>query len=162
MVGIYKIENTKSGKIYIGCSSCIDRRFKQHVKCLKGNYHRNKHLQQSFNKDGIKSFIFSIIEECSIDNLLELETYYILKFNSFKRDIGYNILIDSSHSRLGVKHSDETKNKISLIQKGKKLSEERKKQVVKNLINWTMFTDEQKESMRNKKKIFSETIKQKN
>jgi len=160
MIGIYKIANTENGKIYIGSSTCISRRFKQHIKCLKGGYHRNKYLQQSFNKHGIGCFKFTILEECNLENLLELETNYILKFNSFKREIGYNILIDASHSRLGVKHSLETKNKISLIQKGKKLSLDHKKIVVKNLINWSIFTDEQKESMREKKRIFSEQDKQ--
>lgn len=35
--GIYKIENTINGKIYIGCSKDIEKRFKQHRLKSKNN-----------------------------------------------------------------------------------------------------------------------------
>lgn len=144
MIGIYKITNTITGKIYIGSSINVEYRIKQHFKCLRGNYHRNNHLQFSFNKYGENAFIWEVVCQCNKDYLLENETNYILKYKAFDRNVGYNILINAEHSRLGVKHSQETKNKISEKQKGKKLTKEHSDKIVKNLINGSSFSDELK------------------
>lgn len=97
MIGIYKITNTITGKIYIGSSINVDYRIKQHFKCLRGNYHRNIHLQLSFNKYNESSFVWDLICECDKNELLKKETEYILKYKSFDRKIGYNILINAEH-----------------------------------------------------------------
>ena len=156
MIGIYKITNTKTGKIYIGSSINVDYRIKQHFKCLRGNYHRNSHLQLSFNKYKEISFVWNLICECDKNELLKKETEYILKYKSFDRKIGYNILINAEHSRLGVKHSQETKNKISEKQKGKKITKEHSDKIVKNLINGSSFSAEQKFNSKIKKSKFKE------
>jgi group I intron endonuclease len=156
MIGIYKITNTTTGKIYIGSSINVDYRIKQHFKCLRGNYHRNSHLQLSFNKHKEISFVWDLICECDKNELLKKETEYILKYKSFDRKIGYNILINAEHSRLGVKHSQETKNKISENKKGIKLNEIHKEKVLKNLINGSSFTAEQKINSKIKKSKFKE------
>lgn len=39
MIGIYKIENTKNHKVYIGQSIDIEHRFNQHKNYLKNNKH---------------------------------------------------------------------------------------------------------------------------
>ena len=43
--GVYTIQNTISGKKYIGSARLIRRRFSQHRTALRGKYHQNKHLQ---------------------------------------------------------------------------------------------------------------------
>ena len=50
MIGIYKIENKVNGKVYIGQSVNIKKRWKQHKYELNSNNHVNKHLQASWNK----------------------------------------------------------------------------------------------------------------
>ena len=147
MIGIYKITNSITGKIYIGSSIDIDLRIKNHFKCLRGNYHRNNHLQLSFNKYSEINFVWEVICECEKDELLKKETEYILKYKSFDRKVGYNILINAEHSRLGIKHSQETKNKISEKQKGKKITKEHSDKIVKNLINGSSFSDELKKRL---------------
>ena len=156
MIGIYKIKNIVTGKIYIGSSINIEYRIKQHFKCLKGNYHKNNHLQLSFNKHKEESFIWELILECNKNELLKKETELILSNKSYDRNIGYNILINAEHSRLGVKHTEETKSKISVTQKGKKISKEHSEKVKKNLINGSYFTQEQKEICKIKKSKFKE------
>ena len=84
MTGIYKIINTQSGKFYIGSSYNILRRFSQHINDLKNNTHSNNHLQLSFNKYGIQSFSFSILEECDSRILLEREQYYLDNIDNWK------------------------------------------------------------------------------
>ena len=59
--GIYKIENKKTKKIYIGSTTQgFRKRFKSHIKNLKNDRHPNQKLQRSFNKERqISNFEFS-------------------------------------------------------------------------------------------------------
>lgn len=75
---IYKIENLVNGKVYIGQTrKRFKRRKGSHVAKLKGNYHINDHLQNSWNKYGKENFKFSIIERCLTRNLDDREIYWI-------------------------------------------------------------------------------------
>lgn len=86
--GIYHITNNISGKKYIGSSQDIFFRFKKHTYALKTKKHHNKHLQYSITKHGITNFTFGIIEECSIDQLLIREQYYL---DTLPKELLYNI-----------------------------------------------------------------------
>lgn len=88
-VGIYKIQNMLNGKIYVGQSVDIEKRWSTHRAELKNNYHHNVHLQSAWNKYGEENFEFSIVEECNIDQLDQYEIYWISKFNSYEN--GYNL-----------------------------------------------------------------------
>lgn len=71
MVGIYKITNPK-GKIYIGQSIDIERRFKEY----KGVYCKNQRkLYYSLKKYGWENHKFEVIEECNEKNLIQRENY---------------------------------------------------------------------------------------
>ena len=79
--GIYKITCKVNNKIYIGSTGiCFKQRFKKHKQRLRNNYHENDYLQKSWNKYGESAFIFEIIEECEIDNLLNREQFFIDSF----------------------------------------------------------------------------------
>ena len=88
--GIYCIENIVNGMKYIGQSKDINHRLIQHKSNLKHNRHGNPRLQNAWNKYGINSFKFYILEECDIDDLNEREKFYIRKYNSYSRQ-GYNL-----------------------------------------------------------------------
>lgn len=106
MIGIYSITNRLTGEIYIGCSINIQERWNNHRSNLKKNRHENKHLQAVYNKYG-DVFDYSIIEECSIENLHEREIFYIQKFDSIKN--GYNQTAGGD----GLVHpSDELKQRL--------------------------------------------------
>jgi len=62
--GVYKILNTISGKWYVGSSSFCFRRFNQHKTALRGGYHQNKHLQNSWIKYGEDAFKFEMVLFC--------------------------------------------------------------------------------------------------
>lgn len=47
MSGIYKITNTKTGKIYIGSAVDLRRRLYAHLKSLRRNSHDNTYLQNA-------------------------------------------------------------------------------------------------------------------
>ena len=91
-IGIYKIENTSNGKIYIGKSTNISSRIKSHLSQLQSNKHKNISLQNDFNKG--HSFKVSLIETFNIDydsrKLSSIEFIYISIYQSTKPEIGYN------------------------------------------------------------------------
>lgn len=75
--GIYCISNTINSDCYIGSSKDVYNRLHTHKCLLKNNKHKNKHLQSAFNKYKIQNFNLKLIEECSLECLLEREQYYI-------------------------------------------------------------------------------------
>jgi group I intron endonuclease len=112
MVGIYKIKNIVNNKIYVGSTlKSFEFRFKTHVQLLKRNQHENSILQNAWNKYGENNFIFEVVESFDIialEELLNLEKYYILKYDSTNRNCGYNICAVGK-SRHGTKWSEESK-----------------------------------------------------
>lgn len=118
--GIYMIQNTTNGKIYIGQAIDIEKRWKRHVWELDNNRHINKHLQNAWNKDKKENFEFSIMCECEENQLNTLEEYYIFTLESYIEEVGYNKTCGGSSGRL----STETKNKMSEAQKGHLTSKE--------------------------------------
>lgn len=91
MIGIYKIENTVNGKVYIGQSIHIELRWAEHKSELRGGYHENSHLQLAWNKYGEVSFKFSVLEFCDKSDLNDREIYWINYYKSFYGQNGYNI-----------------------------------------------------------------------
>lgn len=77
MIGIYKIKNIVSGKHYYGSSKNIEERFKRHIRDLRNNTHHNIHLLRAWQKYGERNFIFEVVEECSINDLLATEQKYL-------------------------------------------------------------------------------------
>ena len=89
--GIYKIENTVNGKVYVGQSKDINVRISHHFASLRKNSHSNIYLQRAFNKYGEHSFVWEIIEQCNEDELDDKERYYIYQYRSLSSQHGYNI-----------------------------------------------------------------------
>lgn len=127
--GIYKIVNTKTNKYYIGSAISVSKRLATHKHQLINNKHFNKHLQYSWNKYGGKYFNFDLIEECSKDNLLNREEYYINLFKSNIPEFGFNVRVDCK-TNLGVIPSDDTRLKMSLAKLNKKRPESTRLKIV--------------------------------
>lgn len=90
-------------------------------------YHDNSYIYRALLKDGHSSFSLTILEYLDITNLskeeskkilLEAEQKYIDKLSP-----EYNLLLTAGSS-LGFKHSEETKNQLSELKKGKYLKED--------------------------------------
>lgn len=120
MTGIYKI-TSPNGKIYIGQSVNIERRFKWHKKHTTRT---NTKISNSFKKYGPDNHIFEAIEECEVSELNNRERHYQDYYNVIGKN-GLNLLLTASHDKSGYA-SEETKNKLSEMRKGKKHSTERK------------------------------------
>lgn len=121
VVGIYIIENTLRGKVYVGQSVDVSKRLTTHMGTLRKGAHINPHLQSSFNKYGEGAFRFYLVHECLVDELDHYEIELICSTNSIDHDSGYNMRGggDALHS-----HSEETKLKISESSLGRTLSPE--------------------------------------
>lgn len=99
MVGIYKIENKANGKIYIGQSVNIENRWKQHIRELNKESHRNQHLLNSWKKYGQDNFEFNVICTCTLEELDEKEIYYIDLYKTYNYEYGYNMTIGGTGTR---------------------------------------------------------------
>lgn len=93
--GIYKITNLINGKVYIGESVDIYRRWEQHKKIgkSKNGYKRDavKPLYRAMHKYGLDNFLFEIIEICCPEDRFERETYWIAYYDcTLKNNKGYN------------------------------------------------------------------------
>ena len=95
IVGIYSVVNKLNGKIYIGQSINIERRWEQH-KYGKGNLI----LMNSIKKHGIKNFEFKNLEQIDVLNktkleiveeLTKLEQKWFDDMKPFLKENGYNI-----------------------------------------------------------------------
>lgn len=79
MVGIYKITNPQ-GKIYIGKSKDIEKRFASYLKLQHCS--QQIKIYNSLKKYGPKNHIFEIIERCPESDLDLREIFWIKKLNS--------------------------------------------------------------------------------
>lgn len=106
MKGIYKIENTKNGKFYIGSTVNFHKRKLSHFRQLRKNIHHSIYLQRAFNKYGEDVFKFTIIEEC--ENTLEREQEFLNKLDYSK---SYNVSRSASGGDLCSHHPNSVQIK---------------------------------------------------
>lgn len=120
--GIYKI-NFPSGKSYIGLSTNIKQRIKQHNENC--NFKENLPIYNAIHKYGkVKEVeILEIIENENLDLLKERERYWIVYYDATNKDKGYNISpggdfcgffrgLDNPNSKLDEKSLSEIRDLI--------------------------------------------------
>lgn len=118
--GIYKITNIVNNKFYIGSTYCFLSRKNHHFNSLLHNKHVNKYLQNAYNKYGVNNFKFEILAKCPKEYLLKLEQWFI---DTQKPNYNFQ---KTAGSNLGIKFSEEHKQKIGLKNKNKIRSSELK------------------------------------
>ena len=171
--GIYMIQNKANGKIYIGKSGGIEKRWGKHKWALRSNRHHNEHLQHAWNRYGEDNFEFTIICKCDKSQLNTMEKAYISKLRANDQDFGYNLTDGGegcsptektrkkmSESQKGKTHSEKTRKKISEAHKGKTHSEKTRKKISENNANRRPEV-RKKISEANKGRIVSEETRKK-
>lgn len=167
MIGIYKIENLINGKVYIGQSIDIEKRWRVHKTELNNNKRVGSHLQNAWNKYEEENFKFEVIEECLKEELNKKEKYWIAYYKNNAYGV-YNLTdggdgiknpdiltrYKMSIARLGKPLSDLTKQRISAANKGKPKPEfkELTKLRISNAHKGKHTTNLQKESVRKEMK----------
>ena len=81
--GIYKVTNKINGKVYIGQSVDIGKRWRQHMTAKDDIY-----FHKAIQKYGVENFEWEVIEQCKKKDLDEREIYWIEYYDSFNK--GYN------------------------------------------------------------------------
>jgi group I intron endonuclease len=136
--GIYKIIHKDSGKYYVGRSSNLEKRLKEHLYNLVNNNHHNNNLQNAWNKYGKDAFEFVVTEYIENNTFLlkeseqkyldiiknerlcGLNNSYNLSENSefggpMPEESRYKI-INANHNRIW---KDESRKKLSELNTGK-------------------------------------------
>ena len=118
---IYMHKNKKNGKVYIGQTG-IDPKIRWGANGR--GYTDETYFVKAIRKYGWKNFEHIILEtDLTLDDANVLEEYYIQKYKALDHNYGYNLKHGGS---LGG-HTEETKRKISLAQKGVPEKEETKR-----------------------------------
>jgi DNA-binding CsgD family transcriptional regulator len=110
--GIYRITGP-GGKVYIGSSDVIRRRWRDHRNLLRRNQHHNFLLQADWTACGEEAFTFEVIEDVPlVADLIDAEQWQL----DAAKAIGpvYNIAADVRTPYRGLVHSDEAREKMSI------------------------------------------------
>ena len=147
LCGIYKITCVVNNKCYIGQSKSIKKRWYAHKSELRKGTHQNKYLQRLYNKYGEETFVFEVIEECSLDIIDDRERYWINYFG------GVDSIMNCNWESGGHKHktySLEQRKIISERYKGKSFSP--KTQFKKGCIPWNKGKKATPQAIENQRK----------
>ncbi|NFH69058.1 endonuclease [Clostridium botulinum] len=133
VVGIYGIEDVKTGNIYVGQSKDIAKRWSNHVSFMKKGEYRYTALQEAYSDDS-KRIKFTILEECTVENLADREDFWI---KHVQKVDGWNLINKQKHG--GATRTIRDTSKMKAAQTGMKngncrLSVEDVKEI-KNLLN---------------------------
>lgn len=124
---IYKTINLINNKIYIGST-------KSENKFYLGS---GRLISKAIKKFGKQNFKREILFNCRNEKQTELmEKYFIKKYDSTNRDIGYNVSFGGKSFFKGLSHSIKTLRKFSFVKSGKNnpfygrnLTEEHKRKI---------------------------------
>lgn len=122
IAGIYYFKNKVNNKYYIGQAIKLKKRLLHHLS----NFNAKRYdapLYKAFEKYGLENFEFGILDTFEGTDFREikfklddLEKEYIKKFNSYG-PTGYNQTLGGDAGVLGLKMTDEQKQKIAEISK---------------------------------------------
>jgi group I intron endonuclease len=139
--GVYQIRHLDSGKVYVGSSGNISRRWKRHREELRSNKHHSRLLQRAWLKYGEGAFAFELLEAVP-DRVarVEREQHWLTATDCCNPARGYNIApfavspkcspvteearAKMRAARLGKRVSDETRQRMCEAQRGRTHSDE--------------------------------------
>lgn len=87
-IGIYMME-FRDGSVYIGQSNNCERRKSEHYESMIAHLHPNKKVRTKFNSYGLP--VWTILQECPLEDLNALEIFYIDKYSSYHGTLGLNL-----------------------------------------------------------------------
>lgn len=145
--GAYELIHNESGKIYIGSARDLASRRNEHLSRLRNGEHHVKEMQELFKED--KDVDFNYYPTETREQAYDIEQLLLDKNKDNNNLLNFHI---NSRNPEGVKHSDETKNKMADKKTGSKLSDETKNKIREAHIGRTV-SSEGKENMSKAKKI---------
>jgi group I intron endonuclease len=173
IIGIYRILNIITGKVYIGKSFDIKRRWRQHRNLNLNGYH----LQRSIKKYGLENFDFSLIIEMApmhdiqqqLNILNALERTWIRIYESNNPQKGYNETAggdgiigfrfnERSIQQIKESWAKRTFEQNKIFKEAHNTSKAKENHSKANKANWEKMSLEKKEKIRQASinKVFSE------
>ncbi|WP_155300923.1 GIY-YIG nuclease family protein [Deinococcus kurensis] len=90
--GVYAIQNTENGRVYVGASVDLERRIRGHKTQMKRGKSSNRNIQADLRELGTEVFAFSVLERViHIRDLPAAEQRWASLLGAFDRERGYNI-----------------------------------------------------------------------
>lgn len=117
--GIYIIVNKETGSVYVGSAKEFKRRWNKHISEFLSKKHNNSRLLKVWEKYGNTKLMWIIAEICDSEKLLEREQAWLDLMRELSIPL-YNIKL-IANSRLGLKCSEETRLKMSLAARSRKM-----------------------------------------
>ena len=111
-IGVYRIDCVPTGRVYVGSSVNMRKRWTTHLRNLRAGTHTNSQLLRAFAKYGESAFSFSVIELLRKDELTAREQFWMDRLNAV--ETGFNLCPQAGtpSGRQRKTHSEETKAKI--------------------------------------------------
>jgi len=121
---VYICKNKINNKVYVGQTvRKLKERIYDHLN--KTKLKKNNHFHNALKKHGKENFVWEILEEnIKEEDLDDKEIFYIKKYESYKKEKGYNSLIGGKSNRISL--NKEVREKMS-IKRLKNMEENRKK-----------------------------------
>ena len=134
--GVYMITNVKDGRVYIGESANIERRWQKHLRALAEGRHHNRHLQAAFEKGSVEDFHFSVLVDSVLDHAerLAMECQWADKKHAWIGERGYNIDIRTPEMRDWMAARECAKRRAASAER-RRLIEEKNRRVEAQLID---------------------------
>ena len=110
MIGIYCWTNKLNGQKYVGQSIDIMRRKYQHEHNWKVE---PSAIHAAMEKYGLENFIFTILEECSVEELDAKEQFWIAALDSYKH--GYNCNKGGQQNSVGEDNSNTQLTNLEVL-----------------------------------------------
>lgn len=112
MTKIYKITNSRNGKVYVGqTTKTLEQRLTQHFYAARETG-RQKKFYEDIVKYGTDSFSIELIEECPDEAADVVESYWIYKLDTINS--GYNSCLSYGQNRVSKESPLNDKNSKQL------------------------------------------------
>jgi group I intron endonuclease len=121
---VYAIENTVNNRCYIGSATDYKSRWHTHRSSLRRGKHHSFILQRAWDKYGEGAFAFKVLVICAKEQRIEYE-------NRLMPLQSYNVLRTAKEQlvRGGWHHTEEFRQKMAGVHKGKALSAEHRQKL---------------------------------
>lgn len=151
--GVYCIENTENGMIYIGGTTRrFKRRWAEHRRALNRGKHHNPYLQRDWTKNGPDAFRFSVLAKCYPEWCQCLEAIFIARHRVMDKNVGYNMLEHPG------KPPQPNPRKLKGAPSPVELREKRERKI-KNLIRLRRMPAHRKRASDNMKGVWEQRLK---
>lgn len=125
--GCYLIRHLDTGEVYVGSSESIYKRVLRHKQFIYAKSHDNSNFQELLQKTTIKDYELILFFTDTREEAFELEQFFVDRYKASGKLI--NIAYDVRYAMLGAVLSDEHKQKISVANTGRLMSEDSKRKL---------------------------------